>query len=322
MASVKRIEERLAVIEKSVERIVDQLKVLETLEKRVTECEERCKATDGEKECEDKISVSVEAISEASKQEIRKTNEDVISRIAVCEVKMEESVGKLERQITEVGDKTVALGVRLEELKKEEEFKKEFPTPAEAKSSAVKERTVDGSRMSCGEILKTTKDSVLVLGDSLVRGVGDKLRAQGGKAFDRVSKGGAKIESISDEIMKLEDDSKRHLVLIAGTNNLENDTTTDMLVKYDKLLENARKVKHGQVTVVGLVKRYDLRSSFETKRIVVNMKLREMCQKRHIEFLGYDPERRQMGMDRLHLNEEGQHELACRIFRHCLPFLG
>jgi hypothetical protein len=46
-----------------------------------------------------------------------------------------------------------------------------------------------------------------------------------------------------------------------------------------------------------------------------------MCKRKHIEFLGYDPERRQVGKDKLHLNEEGQQELGCKIFRHCLSFL-
>ena len=51
------------------------------------------------------------------------------------------------------------------------------------------------------------------------------------------------------------------------------------------------------------------------------MKLREMCKTKNVKFLGYDPERRQLGRDRLHPNEEGQDELGMKVFRHCLPFL-
>jgi hypothetical protein len=52
------------------------------------------------------------------------------------------------------------------------------------------------------------------------------------------------------------------------------------------------------------------------------MRLKEMCKAKKVEFLGYDPERKQLSKDKLHLNEEGQDELGCKIFRHCLPFLG
>ena len=41
MAAYKKIEERLGKIEQSVERIVEQLKLMETLENRISECEKK-----------------------------------------------------------------------------------------------------------------------------------------------------------------------------------------------------------------------------------------------------------------------------------------
>ena len=70
----------------------------------------------------------------------------------------------------------------------------EFPTPAEAKAAerSVNDRTIDGNiGTSCGECLKSTKETVLVLGDSMARGVGDKLKTQCGKVFESSSRGGA-----------------------------------------------------------------------------------------------------------------------------------
>ena len=303
---VKKIEERLTMVEKFLERIVEQLKLMETQGNRISECERKL---------EDRISVDV---SETSKQVTSESNDDLLSRLAVSELTTEERIGKLETQITEVGDKAMALGLRFQE------FKEEFPTPAETGLKSVEQvvkSNDDRNSMSCGEMLRTTKESVLIVGDSIARGVGDKLRSQGGKVFDRFSRGGARIDSVGNEILKLEDDSNRHVVVMAGTNNLESDDSSDILEQYEKLLDNARKVKHRQVTVVGIVKRYDLRSSFESKRIVVNMRLKEMCRKKNIAFLEFDPERSQMGKDLLHLNEEGQTELAIKIFGHCLPFL-
>ena len=169
MATVKKVQEmegRLTRIETSLESILEQLKLLEKLESRITERERKC-------ECK----ISVDTGNEASKQEISSNNEDVLSRVAVCEMTTDDRISKLETLITEVGDQTVALGVRFEE------FKAEFPTPAEVRSSdgsPVKEMTVVSNRDSCGDLLKTTRDSVLVLGDSMARGVGVKLRCQGG----------------------------------------------------------------------------------------------------------------------------------------------
>jgi hypothetical protein len=308
---MKLIEDRVALVEKSLARFSEHLKLLETLESRMSECERKCD-----------VKISVDGISEVSKQEISKINEDLLSRVAVCQLTTDEKISNLDVRITEVGDKAEALGVEFRELKLE------FPTPAETRPASigpVNDATVskrnNRNRKSCVELLKTTKESVLVLGDSLARGVGDKLRSQSGKVFEQKTRGGAKIESVINEIEKLEDDNKRHLVVIAGTNNLESDDISDMLDKYGRLIDNAKKVKQRQITVVGIVKRYDLGSSFETKRIMLNMKLHEMCQKKQIEYLDFDPERRQLGRDMLHLNDDGQNELAGKIFKHCLSFL-
>ena len=109
-------------------------------------------------------------------------------------------------------------------------------------------------------------------------------------------------------------------MLIAGTNNLKSDYSGDILAEYGKLLDNAEKVAPRKTTVVGIMKRFDLGKSFESKHIVKNVKLREMCAARKIEFLGHDQEIGHMEKDRLHLNEEGQHVLAKKIFAHCLSF--
>src|SRR6267154_2374754 len=236
MAAVKKVEERLAAVEKSVERIFEQFNLVQVLEKRITECERRCK---------DRISVDM--MNDASNHESRKTNLDVLSRVTVCELTTDEKIGKLEGRITEVEDKAVALGFRFQELKSE------FPTPGETRSASVSPVSeifeVNSKGNNCKQILKTRKELVLVVGDSLARGVGEKLKLQCGKVFERVSIEGARIESISTEVMKLEDDSKRQVVVIAGTNNLESDSSTEMLEKY-KLLGDVRKVKHRQITVV------------------------------------------------------------------------
>jgi len=288
-----------------------QLKLMEVLDGRIQECEKRGKE-------------SIEnAKSQDSDQKIVMTSEEILSRIAVGEIRNEDRVVKVETQVMEIGDAVEALRVRFQE------FKSEFPTPTEIKSSEespVQELSAAGSSRnaesgSCGEKLKVTENSVLIVGDSLSRGVGDKLKDQCGKVFERESRGGARIESITEDIKKLEDDSKRHLVVMVGTNNLESDFTEDILVKYDRLLEELKKKKNKKVTVVGILKRYDLKG-MDMKRIWINFNLRQKCDGKGVAFLGFDPDWGQLREDMLHLNEKGQDELARRIFRHCLPFLG
>jgi hypothetical protein len=328
MSACKELEIRLKKVEEAVERIASQFKMIELLESRVTECEKKCK--------EDGISVLNRVILRDGTSQSSKSDEELYSSIAVTEITNAEKIVKLESQIKELGDQALALGLRIEDIKTE------YPTPMEAKTSGSKtvtskshskgrnkqcveirknesDSTSTGKR--CEEILKNTKESVLLVGDSMARGVGDKLRAQSGKVFDRVSRGGARIETISNEIRKLEDDDKRHLVVIAGTNNLESDTIKEMEDEYKMLLSTLATVKNRKVTVVGVLKRHDLSIGFESKRILVNMMLKGMCQKKEVGFLGYDPEKRQLAKDRLHLNEEGQNDFANRIFKHCVPFL-
>ena len=60
---------------------------------------------------------------------------------------------------------------------------------------------------------------------------------------------------------------------------------------------------------------------YECKRIVLNMKLRALCQRKGVEFLEYEPKRDRLARDQLHLNACGQDELGSMIFKHCINFL-
>jgi len=127
----------------------------------------------------------------------------------------------------------------------------------------------------------------------LSRGVGDKLKVQCGKVFERKSRGGARIETISEDIEELQDDGNRHLVVMVGTNNLESDFTEVILAKYDRLLDEIKKKENKKATVVGIMKRYDLKT-MDMKRIWINFNLRQKCDSKGIAFLGFDPDWGQM----------------------------
>ena len=72
---------------------------------------------------------------------------------------------------------------------------------------------------------KNKKDeTVLLIGDSLARGVGNHLKSQH-CMFDSLAFDDAKIENITKKVKELKD-NESHIVLMVGTNNLKLDGTT------------------------------------------------------------------------------------------------
>ena len=106
------------------------------------------------------------------------------------------------------------------------------------------------------------------MGDFLARGVGIKLERQS-HMFSKYSKSGAKIEEMTEHVKKLEGKEDRHLVFVVGTNNIEVDGSEIVLSKYQKLIEEAKKVKNRKISVVGILKRTDVGVYVESKRIGV-----------------------------------------------------
>ena len=84
---------------------------------------------------------------------------------------------------------------------------------------------------------------------------------------------------------------------------------------------DAGKENSKELVMIGLIKRYDVGHEYESKRIVVNGKLRELCESKDVKFVEYEPERSRVHRDGLHLNFRGQNELGRRIFSVTKPFL-
>jgi len=107
-----------------VERIVEQLKLMETLENRISECEKKREGKNSVDTVSDSVgtvsdsvgtvSDSFDTVSEALGRKVRKKTEELLNRVAVSELTTNNRVGQLERQIAEIGDKALALGVRCE----------------------------------------------------------------------------------------------------------------------------------------------------------------------------------------------------------------
>ena len=102
------------------------------------------------------------------------------------------------------------------------------------------------------------KDTVVVLGDSLVRGAGRHLERDS-HMYTAVCKPGARIEHVTREVSALPDRSDRHLVVLAGTNNLREGTETVMR-KFEDLVGACMEVRSRKLTIVGILLRYHVSS--------------------------------------------------------------
>ena len=196
-------------------------------------------------------------------------------------------------------------------------------------------------KMSFKEKCKDLKEGTVVLmGDSMIRGVGEKMRRDN-IMFTPIANGGARIESITwslknKQVTQLRDES--HLVVMVGTNNLKGEGTEVIMNKYKELIETMKEVKCRKLTTVGILTRGDENEYLESKRIGLNQRLSELCARNGVEFVDpsgvYDTinagrpaqERRRIEtrvLDRwgLHLNEWGQEQVARVLFKHCVKFL-
>jgi len=168
---------------------------------------------------------------------------------------------------------------------------------------------------------KESHQFVEVVSDALISDVNKGLEVQsGGVIFGRNVVG--KIESVTAIVRELDDDANRHLVVVPGSGNLKSDDSTGMLSKLKVMLDEIKKVKNRRVSVSGIMRRFDCSNSVERKRSLINLRLKEMCKARDIEYVSCEMERVMVAKDGIHLNRRGQHELGHILMKHSLHFLG
>ena len=88
------------------------------------------------------------------------------------------------------------------------------------------------------------------------------------------------------------------------------------------MINECKKLKHRQITLIGISKRTDINSFQNSRRIGVNKQLKEKCAEMGVKFVEFEPSNDSLARDGLHLNNAGQDELGRIIFRHCRSFLG
>jgi tetrahydromethanopterin S-methyltransferase subunit B len=161
--------------------------------------------------------------------------------------------------------------------------------------------------------------TVLVVGSSMARGVGQHLKADN-LMFNKLDFSGARIEDITEKVAVLGDRPDSHVVVMVGTNNLQRDGSVLMMKRYGELVEELKRHRYRQVSLVGLLKRGDF--SFDSRIMSINCQLKVLCERQGVGFVEVDIDRRRMlGRDGIHLNWRGCEVVARKIFKHSCSHL-
>ena len=312
----KKLEDKLTKMNSEIRTIRDKIDAavkqneedIKSVQDRLHEFVEKIKRS----ERETSVATFFES-NEKLEDQLKKIQEETASKLTVNALQCEETVEQLRKTVQEVADKVM---------------RKEWPTPSECKSRDIKIRRNESAhpvlqtrRLGFGEQYKSkAKDTIVVIGDSLVREVGKRLEIDN-HMFTSASKGGATIETIEEEIRKLPDCEDRHLIVMVGTNNIKNDGSEVVWKKYESLIATCKSIKNRLITFVGIPRRYDLSNLQNSRRLAINTRLRMMCRGSGMKYLDYECDRNRLGADGLHFNNKGQIELAQRIFTHSTSFL-
>src|SRR2546426_1525172 len=308
--TLKQVEERVTEIESAVELILKRLEVLERkfqpfddLITRVENAESR---------------LTIHEISVEDKMKEAGTETD--SKVLTSELRSEEKIKEIGEKFKETVDKLYTIELKVND----------WPTPAaEDYTLVTNKRNERKLRLSSLPVVKQShaekykdkpKDTIVLLGDSLTRGVGVKLEYQSNMA-STICRPGAHIDDITVEVSKLGDNADRHVVLLVGTNDIKREDSVNILKKYRNMLGETQKIKNRKVSVVGIPRRANLDNFDNSRRIGVNSELKEMCATLNVEFLEYEPSNNRLARDGLHLNDLGQNELGLKIYQHCGRFL-
>ena len=311
--TVKQVEERLSKVES----------IIESLVRRVEAVEKKLEPLDGLRKLVEDAD-NKQAIHEITVEDrMKDVRAETDSKVVVSELRSGVKIKELGEKLKETVDKVIAVEIKVEELSKE------WPTPAEGWTLATNKRNDRKLSLSSRPIVKLShaekfkvkqKGTIVLLGDSLTRGVGSKLEYQS-NMVSTICRPGARIDTIAEEVSKLSDNVDRHVVLLAGTNDIKIEGSEIILSKYKNLLDESHKLKNRKVSVVGIPRRIDLNQFHNSRRVGVNTRLKEMCEALNVEFIEYEPIDSWLARDGLHLNHLGQNELGYKIYQHCERFL-
>jgi lysophospholipase L1-like esterase len=120
----------------------------------------------------------------------------------------------------------------------------------------------------------------------------------------------------------MKDNNESHIVVMVGTNNLKSDGTAMIMDKYKELVNQLKAKRFRKTSIVGILARNDLSNYNNSKRLAMNIQLKELCCRNEIDFLEIVIDKNAMLDSRgLHLNFTGQDKVARSIFKRSVRYL-
>lgn len=314
MAAAKKIanSERLSRLESTMDTLIERIAKIEQVLLTVDQVSKKS----------DDMASKQTVLEIALDDKMKEVSAETDSKITASELRGQEKSRELGEKIGDAADKLLAIELSMKEVL---EKMPKLDEGWSLVSSKRKQRALSNSEwpplQSFSEKYKEKpKDTIVLVGDSLVRGVGEKLAYQS-NMVSTICRPGARIETVTEEIMKLGDSEDRHLVIVVGTNNIQKEGSEEIIGKYKNMIKESKSRSNRKITLVGIPRRTDIYSFQNSRRLGVNLRVKELCTDMGVEFLEYEPEKSRLARDGLHLNNAGQDELGRKIFKHCRSFL-
>src|SRR6266496_4581900 len=204
-----------------------------------------------------------------------------------CKSKLPKFIKKAQQVKKQNKNKTIAVVEMSATKETEVESVSESPNVLETEVKSVSQspnvpeivKHTQAVNISFEQLCKDKKErTVLLIGDSLARGVGCHLKSQHGM-FESRAFGGARIEHITKKVEEMKGLEESHIVVLVGTNNLKSDGTTMIMNKYKDLVNQLKAKRFRKVSILGILARNDLSNYNNSKRIAMNIQLKELCKK-------------------------------------------
>ena len=172
-----------------------------------------------------------------------------------------------------------------------------------------KENESTRSQPKKGAKLRTQPESVLIIGDSLIKNIDSQKLTK--KTVDKRMYSGKTSDQICHEVDSIHIDVKpSHVIIHSGTNNLPSDSVESCVSKTENLaLKIRNKFQSSKIGISSLTHREDI--SVSTKLSEVNGKLKEMSTRNGFHFIDNSHiDGSCLNGSKLHLNSKGSAYLA------------
>ena len=187
-------------------------------------------------------------------------------------------------------------------------------------------------RVNMKENMRKAPPPILMIGDSMIKNVGMKVRLTGNSSVKCMR--GANIGNVMKEVDKVAKDVSDEMVIIQGGGNNLMETGVDKTVEC--MMSGIRRMKttnkRVRVAVVSVMRRPVEMAEYETARMEVNKKLHSAVMERWAEYakdksdggvsfidMDHVVTERMFDRDGVHLNEEGERCMAGRLIKWIAP---